>query len=661
MGVLQPVLLLLGIAAAVPIILHLFQRHQGPRVVFPALRYLRRAEKESARQIKLRQLLLMLLRVATVLLIALAAARPFLRAAGAEHEPSAIAIVLDNSMSSGLVVEDRRVLDELKERALETLTRAGPDDRFWLIRAGAPWEPAIPGEALSIAQRVRETEPTAAAADIGSALAHARALLAAGAEGRAPEIQLLSDLQRSGLGSTQGLEDGGPVVVAWQTRRDPPPNAWIADVTVGGGLAPIAGERANVSASVLGEGTTDSVTIRLSVEDRIVAAAVVPIGSAAVLTLPARNAGWLTGSAQTDPDSLRADDRRFFAVRVLPPPTVATSAPIRFVDDALGVMELAGRLRRTGLGEARVAILPGALGIENVTQNRVALIFPPSSALELPAANRRLTVAGVPWRFDAPRGGGEARFDVQGGSDDLSRVLEPVRLAQVFALRSQNGAADSVLLRLRDGSAWAVRGERPGGGRYIILASSLADSSTTLPTSAAMLPLLDRLVGSWSANLHDRLDVPPGSEIPLPVSADAVIAPNNVRQPVQPNTSYRVAGDAGVYRIVSGDSLLSAFAVNAPQAESQLERLSTRDLEGALGGWNVETANSAGEWGRTIYQRRLGSEFWRILLAIALGILAIEALVAASGRARHHAIDSAPTAEPKADETTPVAGVGGKR
>jgi hypothetical protein len=74
MGLLSPLLLLLAAAAAIPLLLHLLQRQHGPRVAFPALRYLRRAEKESARRIRFRQILLMLLRVAAVLLVALAAA-----------------------------------------------------------------------------------------------------------------------------------------------------------------------------------------------------------------------------------------------------------------------------------------------------------------------------------------------------------------------------------------------------------------------------------------------------------------------------------------------------------------------------------------------------------------------------------------------------------
>src|SRR6476469_5272643 len=103
MGFLSPLLLALGAAVAVPLILHLLHRHQGPRLVFPALRYLRRAEKENARRIKLRQLLLMALRLAVLVLLVLAAARPFLRRGGVGHEPTAVAIILDNSLSTGLI------------------------------------------------------------------------------------------------------------------------------------------------------------------------------------------------------------------------------------------------------------------------------------------------------------------------------------------------------------------------------------------------------------------------------------------------------------------------------------------------------------------------------------------------------------------------------
>ena len=67
MGFLAPLWLLAGAAAAVPLLIHLMRRRIGARIEFPAVRYLVRAEREHSRDLRLRNLLLMLLRVAAVL------------------------------------------------------------------------------------------------------------------------------------------------------------------------------------------------------------------------------------------------------------------------------------------------------------------------------------------------------------------------------------------------------------------------------------------------------------------------------------------------------------------------------------------------------------------------------------------------------------------
>ncbi|RMH18264.1 MAG: hypothetical protein D6701_06580, partial [Gemmatimonadetes bacterium] len=145
MGFLNPWMLAVGALAAVPILLHLLHRHDRRRVAFPALRYLLRTEEEHARSIRLTQWLLLLLRVSAVLLLGAAAARPFVAGGGRAHEPTAVVIVLDNSASSGRVEGERRVLDRLRAAARTTVRTAGPGDRLWLLRAGEPWAPALPG------------------------------------------------------------------------------------------------------------------------------------------------------------------------------------------------------------------------------------------------------------------------------------------------------------------------------------------------------------------------------------------------------------------------------------------------------------------------------------------------------------------------------------
>ena len=647
MGFLAPAALLLGAAIAIPIILHLFQRHQGPRMVFPALRYLRRAEREHARRIRLRQFLLLALRALAVLLIALVAARPFLRRGGAAHAPSAVVIVLDNSASSGTVEGDRRVLDLLKARAIETLLHAGPDDRFWLIRAGAPWEPALRGDANTIADRVRETEPTAAAADLRAAVERAASVAQAGASGRALEIQLLSDLQSTNLRGVANAVSPDLRVVVWAPRRDPPGNRGVSDIEINGGLAPRAGERSTVAVRIGGNAGNDSANIRLTVNGRTAAAGIAPPGAAAVLQLPPQSAGQISGWAEIDADALRADDRRYFAVQVSPIPTVAVGRALPFVDEAINVLVDAKRLSRGGPGSADVVLAPAGVGLESARPDASVVVLPPESPVEIPAVNRRLATAGIAWRYATSGLAGEARIATESGSDPVLRDLASVQIKQSFQLAPPpNRGRDSVLLRLSDGSPWAVRGERASGSHFVLLGSPLTLEATSLPTTAAMLPLLDRLFGAWTATANVAVDVAPGEIFQLQPEAAYVQHPGAERDTVSAGESYRAAAEPGVYRVYGANGReISSFVINTAPLESALNAADARRVRAVLPGWSLEFANDPGEWNRDMYQHRLGRElWWPVILALIL-LLIVESIVAATGgAARASESASAPTA-----------------
>ena len=77
MGALSPFFIVAAFAVGVPIYLHLFHRHETRRLSFPALRYLERTEREHARQIRLRQLILLVMRVGVLILLVGAGARLF--------------------------------------------------------------------------------------------------------------------------------------------------------------------------------------------------------------------------------------------------------------------------------------------------------------------------------------------------------------------------------------------------------------------------------------------------------------------------------------------------------------------------------------------------------------------------------------------------------
>ena len=116
-GFLAPAFLALAVLAGVPLLVHLLRRRIGRTVEFPAVRYLARMEQEHSRELKLRHRLLLFLRVLAVVALALAAARPMARLAGLGHAPVALALVVDNSMSSGAVRDGQAVIDGLRADA----------------------------------------------------------------------------------------------------------------------------------------------------------------------------------------------------------------------------------------------------------------------------------------------------------------------------------------------------------------------------------------------------------------------------------------------------------------------------------------------------------------------------------------------------------------
>src|SRR5690606_29128116 len=139
--------------------------------------------------------LLLALRTLLVLALVLAAAGPTLPAgAPGSHVPTALVIVLDNSLSSGAVAGGRQVLESLRDGARAALGRAGAADGLWLLAADGV---ARRGDPAALRDVLDTLGPSPARLDLGEALAQAEAVLAG--DPRPGEILLLSDLQRTAL------------------------------------------------------------------------------------------------------------------------------------------------------------------------------------------------------------------------------------------------------------------------------------------------------------------------------------------------------------------------------------------------------------------------------------------------------------------------------
>ena len=616
MGFLAPAFLLGALAVSVPLLLHLLHRPDRRRVAFPALRYLLRTEKEHARTIRMRQWLLLVLRCAVVVLATLAAARFVVGSGGSAHPDTAVAILLDNSLSSQRVVGEERVLDVLIDRALETVSAAGPGDRFWVVRVGEPWDVAAPLDAPAAVERIRATRPGSARGDLGDALRRADRILAeSDLEHR--EIHLVSDLQASAF-PNDALELRYPVIV-WAGTPAPGTNRYVRSAVVGGGLAPRADRRTEVAITV-GASTDDTVAapVRLFLQGQLRGAADARSQSTVLLPAGPFPEGDLEGYAETDPDDLRADDRRWFVTRVAPPPRVAVAGSAGgFVREALAVLEESGRIRMVPLAEADVLISVAGEGLDARAAGVRAVVVPhPDPALRT-ATNQRLANAGAGLSL------GEAASGLRTGEDRTRVQLDSIRLDVAWSV---DGTGET-LVRRSDGVPWLVE-TTTTRGPVSVVGSPFTLDATSLPVEAGMLPFLEELVtGPGGAG---TLEWEAGASIPLSRFATEVETPAGLRLAVGPDHRFPFTTDVGIHRVWAGDSVIARIAVNPPLAESRLEPIDGDRLAVVLPG-EIVVADDAASWRRDIFLSRRGRELGGALLVAVLLLLLAESWVAASG------------------------------
>lgn len=628
MGFLLPIFLLAGLTVAVPLILHLFHRHDAKRMVFPALQYLLRTEKEHARTIRFRQLLLLLLRITAIMLLVGAGARPFVRGGGGVHDPTATVIILDNSMSSGLIRGGARVLDLLKAVALRSIERASDEDRVWLIRAGEPWHPAITGSRAEVSAAVLETDATDARGDLRAALERA-VVLASGAGLDAAEIHLISDLQASAFEGGGSSVEAGPVpVVVFDSGSGDGKNAYLDSMLIGGGLPPLVNQRTRLSIRLAGDAGRTDVPLRLVVANRIRGATTGRAGVSVLLPIGPFAAGYVNGYVETDPDDLRGDDRRFFAFRVRSAPALATSGSIPFfLSEAIPVLFGAGRVRPAPIRDAEILISVAGLGMTEATRaGRAVVVLPPSDPALLPSLNRALALAGIPWRYEPTTSVGEASVTRWSGPVNL----DDVRIRSHYRMiPSSEGLNQSVLATLSSGDPWLVEGTT-SRGPYLLVASDLDEQSTNLPLTAALMPLLEWMVSRWGDPQPTQGSLIAGMPIFFPPSATSIRDPSGTLHPVDATQPFAATPEAGLYEVLAGDSTIQLIALNAPREESLLRPIETGDLRGILPGPSTLVTDSA-RWARAVFSAGQGPEIWRWLLVTVALVLVAESLVAASG------------------------------
>lgn len=655
MAFLAPFFLALGVLAGVPLLMHLLRRRIGRIVDFPAVAYLLRMEREHSRERKLKNRLLLLLRLIAVMALALAAARPIARLAGVGHSPVAVAIVIDNSMSSGLVVNSRPVLEALKAEARALIDALAPEDRGWIITADGK---VTGGASAALQSALGALRPLGGHGDTRAAIARAVALARGGAP-RAPVVAVLTDGQVNALGAATDsavTANDVPVIVLAPSRAAvrnravlgaaPEPQRWTPT--------------GNVNFEVQ---TPDTTPWRISLNGRTLARGSLAPGEYVRPThvaarLSSATQGWLRGAVELDADELRADDARYFAVRVAPPPSVdIRNEAGLFVSAALGTLIDDGRIARVGVanagglssaGIARVSVS----GAEAGSLNAPLLLLAPADPLRVGDANRNLQRLNIPWRFGAlARDTVLARINMQFAHTAADSALEGAKVMQRYPLvpASASGGANGAVahtdtLATAGNAPWAV-----AGAGYVILASPMLPTATDLPLRPTFVPWLFGVVAMRLGDDGQLIQAVPGQRLALPASVTALEMPDGTVNAAAALTGLAPT-EPGVYLLRRDASVTGALVVNAEREESDLRLATERSLLARISGDNVSTATSASTWRSSILDQTAGRSLaWPLILLALLALIAESWLSRMSATAVHtNAASSKPLARSRA-------------
>ncbi len=680
MTFLNPLVLLGLAAAAIPVVVHLFNFRRPERLDFSTLRFLQAVEATALRRMRLRQWLLLALRTLALLALVLAFARPTrpadAAAALADRGARSLAVVVDNSRSVAFRDADGARLDRVRQAARAVLGATQPGDETTVVptaaRAGyrpVPYESA--GPALDAVDALADAP---GAETLTQSIARAASVLETAAHPRR-EIAVVTDLQASTFtdSAAAALSDGVRLRLL-PVGRGTPANTAVTDVRVATRLVE-PGRPVEIVATVRRwGGRAGAVGATLRLDGRVVAETAVdvaPGGEAlARFTVTPRGRGWTGGEVRLEGDDAPWDDARFFALHVPPPPRVrlvagdgARADLVRLALDVAAERGAAvvteateGALGDLTTTDAVVLVGPTDAGAAGALASFVGtggglLVFPGEDTAALAALVGAVgggTVGETLGAAGGPRIGGLAATDLDhplfAGVFDSRQPPESPDVQR--AVRYAPGGGDeATLMRLTTGTP-LLQEIRHGEGR-VLLAGVAADPAwSDLPLRGLFVPLVHRsavYLAAGSAAADDPAALVVGRAAPVRVDGAVaglrLVAPDGTStEPPQRAVPGGVLLDVdgvdvpGLYRVVQGERTLRVLAANEPARESDPTPLDAREAARRLEhitGRPVAVVEDAAALDASGGGR---VPLWTWLLALALAALVAESVVATAGR-----------------------------
>ena len=546
MGFFAPWFLAGAVAIGLPFWIHLLRQYRSTPHPFSSLMFFERRTQSSIKHRRLRYLLLLSLRVALLLLIALAFANPFVsRSGGAAGGRKMLVIAVDNSFS--MRYDDH--LARAKQAALNAVSNLNPGERGQVLAVGSRvhflTQPVEEADQLKAA--IQGIQPSDEQSSYGEL---ARALRTISQTSRIPlEVHFSSDLQKSSMPPAfADLRLGTDTKLVFHSVADSKEPNWILE-SVTAPAKIYDPKKVRIQAVVAGSNTPQTKrTVSLSLDGKTLDSKMVDVpsnGRASVefLSLDSPH-GFHKGEIRIEPgDALHEDDRFDFAIERTDPHPVLFLHPTGQTLD-----ELYYRSALESVSEAGFTLEPLAVeqaGNQSLSKYAFVVLsdvgmMPPGLETSLrayvagggsllvalgplSAALARVPVSNETIQGSAYASRGDSRFETVAAADaehpTLRRAnkLDGVKFYQEIKV---DPGQSHVIARLTNQAPLLLE-KQVGEGRVVVFTSTFDNVGNDMPLHASFVPFVEETARYLGGQQDRSTNVPwiPTSNCALPKSA----------------------------------------------------------------------------------------------------------------------------------------------
>ncbi len=691
MTFLNPAILFGLIAASIPVVLHFLNLRKLKKIEFSTLVFLKELQKTKIRRIKLKQWLLLLLRVLIIACLVLAFARPTVENSsfGSSTAKTTAVIIIDNTFSMSVVSGNGSYLNQAKQTAKSLLNIFQDGDEIALISTGdiSNNEIAAKTNIALIKKGIDELEISAAIKTLNEVILQAGQVLYQ-SKNFNKEIYLLTDLQTGSIFNSQKeltelkeLLKGVRIYLIDINKKEAvnvsvdkfelKNQVFEKNKTIGFS-ALVKNHSAN---SVNNSIASLFINGKRSAQQSIS----IPAKDSAALNFESTltETGIIEAVVELEDDDIIHDNKRYISFNV--PDKIDVLIITELKDDSKFIrmaIENFGedyfKVSETNVSQAaslnftkyNAVILIGSVTgnstqmiLDFVESGKGLIIMPGSQTTFLSLKNtfnglKLPEPAAFVGKQNSPETG-VAFNKVDFENPLFENLFEEKNKTRIespdiyYYAKINPGSLGKTIISMYDNSAFLSE-YKAGNGKIIVFNSPPVLNSNSFPLKSIFAPLINKTLLYVSSGTSEQKNIFAGTSIPVNIQSISVNQikiekPNNVTDYVNTDSisnkrylNFSNTGLCGTYKFYSNNNLIDYFTVNSNPKESVTEYEPVKGFENYLNDIGFEggflSLNPEDDLTRTIYQSRFGIELWKYFLIAALLLALLEMFVAKSAK-----------------------------